>query len=93
MRLRWLRTATFSRFEQLDYVARDNPSAAVRLDREIARQTNLLKDHPLIGRQGRVPGTRELAIVGSPYLAVYRIKNKRVEVLRILHGAQQWPKA
>jgi toxin ParE1/3/4 len=39
-----------------------------------------------IGRPGRVSGTRELAISGTPYLAVYRVQNNRVEILRILHG-------
>jgi hypothetical protein len=46
-----------------------------------------------MGREGRVKGTRELVIGRSPFIAVYRIKGKRIEILRILHGAQQWPKS
>jgi toxin ParE1/3/4 len=89
--IRWLRTATRNRFEQLDYIAADNPAAAVRLDEAIERQTDLLAQHPLMGREGRVKGTRELVIGRSPFIAVYRVKKKRIEILRILHGAQQYP--
>lgn len=91
MTIRWLKTATRTRFEQLDYIAEDNPSAAAQLDEEIERQTDMLSQHPLIGREGRVKGTRELVIGRSPFIAVYRVKGKRIEILRILHGAQQWP--
>ena len=93
MIIRWLRTATRNRFEQLDYIAADNPAAAVRLDEAIERQTDLLAQHPLMGREGRVEGTRELVIDRSPFIAVYRVKKKRIEILCILHGAQQYPKA
>jgi toxin ParE1/3/4 len=77
----------------LDYIAEDNPSAAARIDEAIEHQTDMLAQHPLMGREGRVKGTRELVISRSPFIAVYRVKGKRIEILRILHGAQQWPKA
>jgi toxin ParE1/3/4 len=77
--------------EQLAYVAQDNPTAAVRLDEEIDRHTDMLSDYPLMGREGRVKGTRELVIGRTPFIAVYRVKQKRIEILRLLHGAQRWP--
>ena len=43
------------------------------------------------GRPGRVEGTRELPIVRTPYLAAYRVIDGAVVILRILHGARQWP--
>jgi plasmid stabilization system protein ParE len=33
-----------------------------------------------------------LVIGRTPFIAVYCIKKKRVEIRRILHGAQQWPR-
>jgi len=87
----WLKTALRTRFEQLDYIAADNVRAAIRLDEEIDRQVDLLAEHPLMGREGRVKGTRKLVIGRAPFIAVYRIKGKRLEILRILHGAQRWP--
>lgn len=91
MTIAWLKTALRTRFEQLNYIAADNVQAAIRLDEEIERQVDLLTEHPLMGREGRVKGTRELVIGRSPFIAVYRIKGKRIEILRILHGAQRWP--
>lgn len=92
MDIRWLETATRTRFAQLEHIARDNPNAAERLDEEIERQTGMLVLHPEIGRAGRLEGTRELVISRTPFIAVYRVRKTRVEILRILHGAQQWPK-
>lgn len=92
MIVRWLKTARNNRFEQLDYIAADNPTAAARVDEEIERQTDLLAQFPKMGREGRVNGTRELVINRSPYIVVYRVKEDRIEIIRLLHGAQRWPK-
>jgi len=89
--IRWLKTAARNRLEQLAYVAQDNPAAAVKLDEEIERHTDMLSEYPLMGREGRVKGTRELVVGRTPFIAVYRVKRKRIEILRLLHGAQQWP--
>jgi toxin ParE1/3/4 len=51
-----------------------------------------LADAPRLGRPGRVGGTRELVITGTPYIAAYRLGPQRAEVLRVLHGAQRWPR-
>lgn len=93
MTIRWLRMATRERFQQLDYVAEDSPAAASRLDEEIESQTEMLAEYPLMGRSGRVKGTREMVIVRTPFIVVYRVKGNRVEILRLLHGAQRWPPA
>jgi plasmid stabilization system protein ParE len=44
-----------------------------------------------MGRPGRIEGTRELVISRTPYIAAYRIGGDTVRILRVLHGAQQWP--
>jgi plasmid stabilization system protein ParE len=46
---------------------------------------------PEMGRPGRIEGTRELVISRTPYIAAYRILGGTVQILRVLHGAQQWP--
>lgn len=79
------------RLAQLDYIAADNPTAAIELDQRIDQQIDRLADHPRMGRAGRVRGTREMIITRTPFIAIYRIKANRIEILRILHGAQQWP--
>jgi len=89
--LEWLPTAKQDFEDIVEYIAADNPIAAIEQVDEIEEQTSLLTSHPKIGRPGRVKGTRELVIVRTPYIAAYRIKGKTVQILRVLHGAQQWP--
>ena len=52
-----------------------------------------LETFPHLGRPGRVQGTREVAFPPFPFVAVYEVLDARdeVRVLRVLHGAQQWP--
>jgi plasmid stabilization system protein ParE len=38
-----------------------------------------------------VTGTRELVIVGTPYIAAYQLSTDTIRILRVLHGAQRWP--
>jgi toxin ParE1/3/4 len=38
-----------------------------------------------------VPGTRELVIPNTPFLAAYAIEKADIVVLAIYHGAQRWP--
>jgi toxin ParE1/3/4 len=87
----WLPTGRRTRVAQIDYIAGDNPSAAARIDEDLGRQVRQLRDHPLIGRPGRAAGTRELVISRTPFIVIYRITDRRIEMLRVLHGAQQWP--
>jgi toxin ParE1/3/4 len=87
----WLPLANKNRFEQLDYIAQDNPIAAISQDEEVEHQVDMLINHPQMGRPGRKRGTRELVISRTPFVVVYRVKGKRIEVIRLLHSAQQWP--
>ncbi|WP_296900229.1 type II toxin-antitoxin system RelE/ParE family toxin [Thiohalocapsa sp.] len=44
-----------------------------------------------MGRPGRVLDTRELMVTGTPYLVPYTVSDNEIVILRVLHGAQQWP--
>ena len=92
MKLSWTSRAEIERYDQLDYIAQDNPLAAVDQDEEIEKQTDLLTAQPKMGRTGRIKGTFELVISRTPFIAIYRINGQRIEILRFLHGAQQWPR-
>ena len=45
-----------------------------------------LKQRPNRGRPGRVDGTREILFLPLPYVAVYRVKDESIEVLRVYHA-------
>lgn len=75
-----------------DYIDIKNPAAALAVYEEIQHQIARLADHPKMGRPGRISGTRELVLNRTPYIAIYSVSEKAISILRILHGAQKWPK-
>lgn len=91
----WLPRADQDRAAQLAYIAEKNPTAAERQADAIAEHVRHLAQHPDMGRAGRVAGTLELVISRTRFVAVYRViaRLRRIEILRLLHGAQQWPPA
>jgi toxin ParE1/3/4 len=58
--------------------------------RRIVETVAALAYHPKIGRIGRVPSTRELVVSGTPYIAVYRLR-ERIEIIAVFHAARKWP--
>jgi toxin ParE1/3/4 len=47
-----------------------------------------LKKWPGRGRPEREEGTREILFPPTPYVAVYRVREQTIEVMRIYHAAQ-----
>lgn len=73
------------------YIADDNPDAARALLKRIRRRIIDLNDGPHLGRTGRVPGTRELVIPGTPYIVPYQVSSDQLQILRVYHGFRRWP--
>ncbi|MGO9864549.1 MAG: type II toxin-antitoxin system RelE/ParE family toxin [Terriglobales bacterium] len=92
MKIEWHPRAHTDLAELVEYIASDNPVAGYRVHDDIRKQIDLLTMYPEIGRPGRVRGTRELVITGTLYIAAYRFAGDVVTILRLLHGARQWPK-
>ena len=92
MRVEWLPEAERSLTAQLEWIAEHNPWAALDMGDAIHAAVGRLADYPAMARAGRVAGTRELVIVGTPCIVVYRIEPSAVVILRVLHGAQRWPR-
>ncbi|MBL8707457.1 MAG: type II toxin-antitoxin system RelE/ParE family toxin [Rhodospirillales bacterium] len=89
MRLRWAAPAIADLIALRQYIAEHNPQAAQRIAARIRESTDQLTLHPLIGRPGRVAGTRELIV--RPYIVAYRAVDAEIEVLRVIHHARDWP--
>lgn len=92
MKLVWTRPSLGDRRAIRDFIAADNPKAAIELDLAMSVKAARLLDHPGLGRPGRVPGTREL-VIHPNYILIYDIDigAALVRVLRVLHAAQMWP--
>jgi len=91
VRIEWLPEAARNLTAQLEWIAERDVRAAIDTGDAVHAAVERLADHPAIGRRGRVVGTRELAVIATPYIVVYRIERTVVLVLRVLHGAQRWP--
>jgi toxin ParE1/3/4 len=87
----WLRQASADLESIVTYLLERNPQAAMDVYDAIRQQVGQLGDFPLLGRSGRVAGTRELVITGLPYIVPYYRKGREVRVLAALHTSRKWP--
>ncbi|MGB8867424.1 MAG: type II toxin-antitoxin system RelE/ParE family toxin, partial [Candidatus Sulfotelmatobacter sp.] len=69
----------------------NSEEVAARITMQIVTSVQQLATFPMSGRSGRVPGTRELVISNTPFIAAYAIDQDRIVILAVYHGAQQWP--
>ena len=90
-KLAWTPSAVRDLGEFLDFVADDDPAAADAQSARLRTAAERLLAFPGLGRPGRVAGTRELVVPGTPVILAYRVLSDRVEILRVLHTKQQWP--
>jgi len=68
VRVRWLRVALANLLEAAKYLERENPTAATASLERIVKAVYRLEHYPGIGRAGRIEGTRELVVAGTPYV-------------------------
>ena len=92
MRMEWRNRAYQDAIDIADYIDLENPVAAFAIYEEIKNQIETLLENPHLGRPRRVTGTRELIINRTPFIAAYSVTANTIFILRIMHGAQRWPK-
>jgi toxin ParE1/3/4 len=91
VKIAWTEPARQDLRQVFIYIAKDSPKAAAKVLSLIKERTILLQDNPNLGRMGRVGGTRELVIPGTPYILPYRVKADQIQILAVFHGARKWP--
>jgi len=88
----WTEQAARQLDQAHDYIAlSSSEEVAARITMHIVASVQRLAAFPTSGRPGRVPGTRELVISNSPFIAAYTIDKTRIVILALYQGAQQWP--
>jgi toxin ParE1/3/4 len=92
VKLRWTDGAVEDLQSAHEYIAADNEKAAAETTDRIVSAVERLEQFPQMGRTGRVTGTRELVVTGTPFIAAYRLKRDSVQVLAVLHAARKWPR-
>jgi toxin ParE1/3/4 len=91
MKVIWTARARVELDEIADYVAPISAAAALALVRRLRQAGKQLGEHPHMGRPGRVDGSRELVVNGTPYVLPYRVSDGRVEILAVIHTSRRWP--
>ncbi|MGO9264404.1 MAG: type II toxin-antitoxin system RelE/ParE family toxin [Candidatus Binataceae bacterium] len=91
MRIRWTPAAAADLQHISDYLKDHHPHYRLPTIRKLYEAIRSLKDLPHRGRPGREEGTREILFPPLPYVAVYRVKEQTIEVVRIYHPAQDRP--
>lgn len=91
MIIRWTSRALHTLTNIHEHIATDNVLAANTLRDSIVEFVEVkLVTHPMIGRPGRVIGTRE-SIIHPKYIIVYRVVGVVIEILTVRHVARDWP--
>jgi addiction module RelE/StbE family toxin len=91
MQVRWTRPASRDLEHITERIYQHNPIAARQVAKTIFDRCMGLDLFPNRGRIGRISGTRELVFAPLPYIAIYRVKQETVDILRIIHTSQNWP--
>ncbi|HCE2223148.1 TPA: type II toxin-antitoxin system RelE/ParE family toxin [Vibrio parahaemolyticus] len=91
MQIKWLKKALINLEHSAEYLQEQNPQSARDFVKEVHELTELLKANPAMGRPGRVFGTRELILQKFPYLIPYRVKDNRIEILRVFPTRMNQP--
>ncbi|MBM0744279.1 type II toxin-antitoxin system RelE/ParE family toxin [Phormidium sp. CLA17] len=89
--VKWLRQALKNLEQAYDYIAENNGDAAIGVVLKIQAATEQLAEFSMLGRVGRVEGTRELVIANTPYVVIYRVRGNAVEILRVFHTSKRYP--
>ena len=88
MRIRWTPAAAADLQSINDYLKAHHPSYREPTLRKLVSAVYSLSKLPRCGRRGREEGTRELVFSPAPFVAVYRVREKSIEVIRVYHASQ-----
>jgi len=91
MKVTWSKRAIRNAAAIHEYIAKDSEANAALVAGRLLRAVELLNTHPDVGRPGRVHGTRELVVPGTPWVIPYWIRHGRLQLIAVLHGRQKWP--
>lgn len=75
-----------------EFIEKDSDGNAAAIAGRILAAIEILRVQPQMGRPGRLTGTRELVVSGTPYIVPYRVRRERLELLAVIDGRRQWPR-
>ena len=87
----WTRRALRRLDQHAALVALWSPTAADEMARRVRSLADGLAAHPLMGREGRYLGTRELVAEKGRLVVVYRVRGQAVQIITVHDTRQAWP--
>jgi addiction module RelE/StbE family toxin len=92
MKVTWTQNAIDHLVNIFEYIAHDSPFYAKRIVDRITRRSEQIADHPFSGRKVPEYDAEDIReIIEKPYRIIYRIRPNKIDVLAVIHGAQQLP--
>lgn len=91
--IRYLKTAENDLDEIFDYVLSDSPTAAVSILDQFDASISKLAQNPELGvvpKDDRLKNLGYRMLIIGKYLVFYVLKEKTVQIRRIIHGARQY---
>jgi len=92
VRVHWTNTAIDHLLSIYEYVSHDSDVYADRLMDRLTRRSQQIGTFPRSGRsvpEYEAPDIRE--VIEGSYRIIYRIKKEQINVLAVIHSAQQLP--
>ena len=92
MKVEWTDNALEQLWAIHEYIAQSSPEYAQRVVDRLTKRTQQIRDFPLSGRmvpEYNAPQIRE--VIEGSYRIIYYIKPDQIDVLAVIHGAQQTP--
>ena len=89
MKVNWTETADGHLDAVYAYIAQDSPEYALRMVDRITRRSQQIANFPLSGRsvpEYEIEQIRE--VIEAPYRIIYYIYPDQIDILAVLHGAQ-----
>lgn len=88
----WSAEAAEQLREITEYLAERSPQAARRVATGLLKRSQLLAQPPLTGRRlPEFPNTNLRELMERPYRLIYRITDKRIEIVALKHYRQLLP--
>jgi len=92
VRVHWSDTACDHLRAIYAYVARNSPQYALRVVDRLTKRSQQIAAFPLSGREVAEFGVPQIRqVVEGPFRIIYYIKPDQIDVLAVIHGAQQIP--
>lgn len=92
MNVQWTATAIEHLRSIHSYIAQSSPQYARRIVDRLTRRSQQVSEFPLSGRMVPEAESEHIReVMEGPYRLIYYIKSDQIDIVAVIHGAQQAP--